>query len=84
MSARIAEMRETGVYKPERLLASPQGVHVRDGEGREILNLCANNYLGLADDPRVIELRQRRRCKTAVSAWRRCGSSAAPRTSTAS
>ena len=47
-------MRSTGVFKPERLLASPQGTHVRDTEGREILNLCANNYLGLADDPRVI------------------------------
>ena len=55
LAARIAEMKETGVYKPERLLASPQGVHVRDGENREILNLCANNYLGLADDSRVIE-----------------------------
>lgn len=54
LSARIAEMRETGVYKPERLLASPQGTLVRDTEGREILNLCANNYLGLADDPRVV------------------------------
>ena len=54
LSGRIAEMRETGVYKPERLLASPQGTLVRDTEGREILNLCANNYLGLADDPRVV------------------------------
>ncbi len=55
LAARITEMKETGVYKPERLLASPQGVHVRDGENREILNLCANNYLGLADDSRVID-----------------------------
>jgi len=55
LAARVADMKETGVFKPERLLASPQGVHVRDGENREILNLCANNYLGLADDSRVIE-----------------------------
>ncbi len=47
-------MQETGVFKPERVLASPQGTHVRDEDGREILNLCANNYLGLADDPRVV------------------------------
>ncbi len=59
LSARIDEMRSTGVYKPERLLAGPQGVHVRDDHGRQILNLCANNYLGLADDPRVIESAQR-------------------------
>jgi glycine C-acetyltransferase len=55
LADRLAQMRSTGVYKPERLLASPQGTHVFDPEGREILNLCANNYLGLADDPRVIQ-----------------------------
>ncbi len=54
LAGRIAEMRETGVFKPERVLASPQGTHVKDESGREILNLCANNYLGLADDPRVV------------------------------
>ncbi len=54
LAGRITEMRETGVFKPERVLASPQGTHVRDESGREILNLCANNYLGLADDPRVV------------------------------
>ncbi|MCZ3387812.1 MAG: glycine C-acetyltransferase [Actinomycetia bacterium] len=54
LSSRIAEMQKTGVFKPERVLASPQGTHVRDEDGREILNLCANNYLGLADDPRVV------------------------------
>ena len=51
---RLGEMRETGVYKPERLLSTPQGTHVKDVDGRPILNLCANNYLGLADDPRVV------------------------------
>jgi glycine C-acetyltransferase len=55
LSGRLAEMHETGVFKPERVLASPQGTHVRDDQGREILNLCANNYLGLADDPRVVD-----------------------------
>jgi len=54
LTARVAQMRESGVYKPERLLSTPQGTHVRDEQGREILNLCANNYLGLADDPRVL------------------------------
>lgn len=59
LSARIVEMQTSGVYKPERVLTSPQGIHVRDGEGREILNLCSNNYLGLADDPRVLEQAKR-------------------------
>jgi glycine C-acetyltransferase len=59
LSARISEMHETGVFKPERILSSPQGTHVQDENGREILNLCANNYLGLADDPRVVEAASR-------------------------
>jgi glycine C-acetyltransferase len=54
LSERVGQMRETGVYKPERVLASPQGTHVVDEDGRPIVNLCANNYLGLADDPRVV------------------------------
>jgi len=51
---RIAEMRTTGVFKPERVMTSPQGTHVVDADGRDVLVLCANNYLGLADDPRVL------------------------------
>ncbi len=54
LSERLDGMRVTGVYKPERVMASPQGTHVVDTEGRDVLNLCANNYLGLADDPRVV------------------------------
>ncbi len=54
LTTRIEEMRSTGVYKPQRVLSTPQGVHVRDDHERPILNLCANNYLGLADDPRVV------------------------------
>ena len=59
LSARLDDMRHTGVFKPERILSTPQGTHVRDDRGREILNLCANNYLGLADDPRVVEAASR-------------------------
>ncbi|MGD9956521.1 MAG: glycine C-acetyltransferase [Candidatus Nanopelagicales bacterium] len=54
INGRLDEMRSTGVFKPERIMASPQGTHVVDAEGRDVLNLCANNYLGLADDPRVV------------------------------
>jgi glycine C-acetyltransferase len=53
--ARVDEMRTTGVYKPERIMTSPQGTHVTDTGGRDVLVLCANNYLGLADDPRVVD-----------------------------
>ena len=55
LTGRLDEMRSTGVFKPERVMSSPQSTHVTDDAGRPILNLCANNYLGLADDPRVVE-----------------------------
>ncbi|MCR8724774.1 glycine C-acetyltransferase [Frigidibacter sp. ROC022] len=48
----LAEIDAAGLMKRERLIGSPQGAHIRVGE-REMLNLCANNYLGLADDPRL-------------------------------
>jgi glycine C-acetyltransferase len=54
INGRLDEMRSTGVFKPEWVMVSPQGTHVVDAEGRDVLNLCANNYLGLADDPRVV------------------------------
>ena len=47
------EIRGDGLWKSERPIAGPQGAHVRVA-GREMLNLCANNYLGLADDPRLV------------------------------
>jgi len=55
----LAEIRAAGLWKPERVLASPQRPDVRLQGGEEVLVLCANNYLGLADDPRVIEAARR-------------------------
>ncbi len=55
LAARTRELREQGLYKNERLLLSPQNASIRVEGGREVLNFCANNYLGLADHPRVIE-----------------------------
>jgi len=49
----LAQIRTDGLWKEERLISGPQGAHVKIG-GRSMLNLCANNYLGLADDPRLI------------------------------
>ena len=48
------ELRAEGLYKYERVLESPQGVHISVA-GKPVINLCANNYLGLADDPRIVE-----------------------------
>jgi glycine C-acetyltransferase len=64
INGRLDEMRATGVFKPERVMASPQGTHVVDTDGRDVLNLCANNYLGLADDPRVVSAAEK-----AVREW---------------
>ena len=49
----LATIRDDGLFKHERLIGGPQGAHVAM-DGRSMLNLCANNYLGLADDPRLI------------------------------
>lgn len=48
-------IRAAGLYKAERIIATPQGAHVRIADGREVINLCANNYLGLSSHPQVIE-----------------------------
>jgi glycine C-acetyltransferase len=54
LAGRLAEVRDTGLYKTELVMTTPQGAHV-DVEGRgELLNLCANNYLGLANHPTIV------------------------------
>ncbi len=59
----LADLRAQGLYKTERPIGSPQGAHIEVG-GRTVLNLCANNYLGLADHPALIEA-----AKTALDRW---------------
>ena len=54
LSATIAEIREAGLYKEERLIESPQKAAITV-KGQEVINFCANNYLGLSDNPRLIE-----------------------------
>jgi glycine C-acetyltransferase len=53
LEAQMAELRRAGLYKSERALESPQGASISVA-GREVLNLCANNYLGLANHPKLI------------------------------
>ncbi|WMY11398.1 glycine C-acetyltransferase [Paraburkholderia phenoliruptrix] len=51
----LEQIRADGFYKSERVIASPQSADIRLANGQEVLNFCANNYLGLADDARLIE-----------------------------
>jgi glycine C-acetyltransferase len=55
LRGQLQELHETGLYKSERVLTTPQGARVRTADGREVINLCANNYLGLSSHPGVIE-----------------------------
>ena len=54
LTTTLGEIRDAGLYKNERELASPQSSHVLSG-GQQVLNFCANNYLGLADHPKLVE-----------------------------
>ena len=51
----LAKIQAAGLYKEERILVSPQGTRVTLADGREVINLCANNYLGYASDPRIVQ-----------------------------
>jgi glycine C-acetyltransferase len=60
----LSEIRSAGLFKDERVIVSPQGSSIRVADGKEVLNLCANNYLGLADDPRIVTA-----AKEALDRW---------------
>jgi len=55
LQRQLQELSEAGLFKRERVITSEQGAVVRTSDGREVINLCANNYLGLSSHPRVIE-----------------------------
>ncbi len=54
LADQINSIRENGLYKEERIIASPQGASIKLTNGKEVLNFCANNYLGLSSHPKVI------------------------------
>lgn len=51
----IAAIKEAGLYKQERIITTPQGADIKVSTGQEVVNFCANNYLGLSSHPKVIE-----------------------------
>jgi glycine C-acetyltransferase len=64
IGAELDKIRADGLFKAERVIVSPQRASIRVQDGGEVLNLCANNYLGLADDPRIIAA-----AKDALDRW---------------
>lgn len=50
----LQTIRDAGLFKKERIIVTPQGAEIRTADGREVINFCANNYLGLSSHPRVI------------------------------
>ena len=54
LEGELDSIREQGLYKTERIITSPQSAAITTNDGREVLNFCANNYLGLADHPDII------------------------------
>ena len=51
----LDEIRKAGLQKDERIIVTPQEAHIKVRDGSEVLNMCANNYLGLADDSRLVK-----------------------------
>jgi glycine C-acetyltransferase len=55
----INEIRSAGLFKTERIITTPQAAVIRTDDGREVINFCANNYLGLSSHPRVVDAAKR-------------------------
>ncbi|HCM75974.1 MAG TPA: glycine C-acetyltransferase [Cytophagales bacterium] len=51
----LASIKDAGLFKKERIIVTPQGAEIKTSDGKEVINFCANNYLGLSSHPRVIE-----------------------------
>src|SRR5947209_17732283 len=62
LAAQLDDLRQRGLYKQERQLLGPQGSAIRVGD-REVINFCANNYLGLANHPEVVAAAQEGLCR---------------------
>jgi glycine C-acetyltransferase len=64
LQTQLADIRQAGTYKNERVIMTPQGTTIRVADGKPVLNLCANNYLGLAQHPAVAAA-----AKEAIDRW---------------
>lgn len=59
LETEIQSIKDAGLYKPERVITSPQSADITVGSGNHVLNFCANNYLGLADNPVLVKAAQK-------------------------
>jgi glycine C-acetyltransferase len=59
LAAELKAIEEAGLYKRERIITTPQGAVIKTSDGNEVLNFCANNYLGLSSHPLVLEAAKR-------------------------
>ncbi len=59
LSAKLAEIDQAGLYKRERQITTPQSANIAVSSGKSVLNFCANNYLGLADHPAILDAARR-------------------------
>ena len=59
LAAELKSIEEAGLYKRERIITTPQGAVIKTSDGKEVLNFCANNYLGLSSHPLVLEASKR-------------------------
>jgi glycine C-acetyltransferase len=57
-ASELQSIRDSGLFKDERVIVSPQSAEITLADGRKVLNFCANNYLGLADHPRLVKAAQ--------------------------
>ncbi len=64
IDSELDEIRSAGLFKAERVIVTPQAASIRVTGGAQVLNFCANNYLGLADDPRILAA-----AKQAMDQW---------------
>lgn len=55
LKVQLEEIKTAGLFKTERIITTPQGADIKTSEGKEVINFCANNYLGLSSHPKVIE-----------------------------